>query len=98
MFLDSIYRYCKQQSRGLSGSSAAKDLGITPTSFNQMVNWQNSNIFPSEKTIQKIADYIDWDYDDVYLAVQAARVANTSLSGKLESIIKPKTLTIEINR
>ena len=90
MFLDSIYRYCKQQSRGLSGASAAQDLGLSSGCFNTFVNWQNSSKFPSYETIKKIAVYIDWDYDDVYLAVQAARVSNTSLSKKLESIITPK--------
>lgn len=90
MFLDSVYRYAKQQSAGLSGASAAKDLGISATSFNSFVNWSNSGIFPSEQTMKKIAVYIDWDYDDIYLAVQAARVSNTPLSKKLESIITPK--------
>jgi len=90
MFLDSVYRYAKQQSRGLSGASVAKDLGITAGAFNSFVNWPNSGIFPKNETIKKLADYINWDYDDVYLAVQAARVANTSLSTKLESIIKEK--------
>jgi len=99
MFLDSVYRYAKQQSRRLSGASAAEELGITSSCFNTFVNWQNSNKFPSDSTIKKIADYINWNYDDVYLAVQAARVANTPLSNKLESIIsksEPKLISKKI--
>jgi hypothetical protein len=90
MFLDSVYRYAKQQSRGLSGASAAKELGLSSGCFNTYVNWQNSNKFPSDETIKKLAVFINWDYDDVFLAVQAARVANTSLCSKLESIISAK--------
>jgi hypothetical protein len=87
MFLDSIYRYCKQESEGLSGASAAKHLGISATCFNSYCNWRNSGAFPSLETIEKIAAFIDWDFDDVYLAVTAAKFDKTTLSSKLESQI-----------
>jgi hypothetical protein len=88
MYIDSVYRYCKQQSKGLSGASAAQELGLSASSFNSFCNWQTTGKFPSVETMEKIALYIDWDFDDVYLAVTAARFEKLTLSSKLESQIK----------
>jgi hypothetical protein len=88
MFLDSVYRYCKQESAGLSGASAAAHLNISATTFNNYCNWRNTASFPSMDTMQKIGVFIQWDFDDVYLAVNAARFEHLTLSGKLESQIK----------
>jgi hypothetical protein len=99
MFIDSIYRYCKQQSNGLSGASAAADLGIAAGSFNSLTNWRQTSRFPSPELMRKIATYINWDFDDVFLAVNAARYQDSSLCLKLESQIKApkKQLLTDLN-
>jgi DNA-binding XRE family transcriptional regulator len=89
MFLDSIFRYCKQQSKGLTGASAADELGISASSFNAFLNWRVTGKFPSIDTMLKIAQYIDWEFDDVFIAVNSARFELMAIDSNLEKQIKP---------
>ena len=94
MFLDSILRYCKQQSAGLSGASAARELQLSQAAFNAFCNWRTTGTFPSIETMQVIAAYIDWDFDDVYLSVSSARFEFMAVDSNLENQIKaPKNTT-----
>lgn len=89
LFLDSAFNYARMQSEGVTHKSASKEMGISYSTYSKWVQWRETQKFPNETNIESIANYIGWHYDDLYIAVLAAKNEDTSIASKLESLIPP---------